>query len=226
VTTRRTFAAGFLQRRECVLPTCRAWVLLLLVAVVSITYGVRSACHFLTVSDPSGGVLVVEGWVSPRDARDVLAEFKRGSYPALYVTGGPIEPDSPLIRYGTYAALTTELLTSLGADPARLHSAPADEVKRDRTYASALALKDAMAANGEDLSRLTLMTSAVHSRRSRLLYSQAFGRATQVGIIPLRERGFDPDHWWTTSVGFRSVTSELIAYAYARFVFRSPAARR
>lgn len=220
-TQSQILAGGLLRRRACLVPTWRGWLLLALVVGLSIALLLRSACTFLSVQDPaSGGLLVVEGWVSPTDARLALEEFQRGSYTDLCVTGGPIEPESPLAAYGSYAELTADVLRRLGADPAKLHAAAGPQVAKDRTYSSALALKKELRGRGVSLATVNVMTKGPHARRSRLLYEKAFGPGTRVGTIVLEEREFDPARWWTTSAGFRAVTGELIAYFYARFLFR------
>jgi hypothetical protein len=222
----RRFAAGLLQRRECFVPTWRGWLVLVLVVGLVVAGALRFTCAFLTVHDPvPGGALVVEGWMSPDAAREVLAEFQRGSYTALYVTGGPIEADSPLAAYGSYAELTADVLRRVGADPAKVHAVAGPKVARDRTYSTAVALKASLRETSPPVSSLTLMTGATHSRRSRLLYEKAFGSDMRIGTIALEERDFDPKRWWTSSAGFRTVVGEFIAYLYARLLFR-PAAPR
>src|SRR5262245_50409029 len=89
----------------------------------------RFSCGFLTIHDAApGNILVVEGWVSPQVAPEVIAEFRRGAYTDLYVTGGPIESDSPLASYRTYAELTADVFRRLNFDPAALHAVPGPEV--------------------------------------------------------------------------------------------------
>lgn len=218
----QTVAGGLLRRRTCLLPTWRGWLLLALVGGLSIGIFLRSACTFLSVHDPvTGGLLVVEGWVSPTDARLALEEFRRGTYTDLYITGGPIEPESPLASYRSYAELTADVLRRLGADPAKLHAVAGPQVARDRTYSSATALRNELRERGVSVAAINVMTKGPHARRSRLLYEKAFGPRTRVGTIVLEEREFDPARWWTTSAGFRVVTGELIAYFYARFLFRT-----
>lgn len=222
----RRFAAGLLQRRECLVPTWRGWLVLLLVVGLILACALRFTCVFLTVHDPiPSGALVVEGWVPPDTAREVLAEFQRGSYTGLYVTGGPIEPDSPLADYGSYAELTADVLRRVGADAAVVHAVPSPQAARDRTYSTAVALRAALREASPPVSSLTLMTGATHSRRSRLLFAKAFGSDMRIGTIALKERDFDPARWWANSAGFRTVVGESIAYLYARFLFRPEAPR-
>ena len=220
----RPFFCGLLRRRRCLVPTWRGWLALLLAAALISAAAMRWTCAFLTVQDSvPGGVLVVEGWMSPADAPVALAEFRAHDYRGLYVTGGPIEKGSPLESFGTYAALTVDVLRRAGADPATLHPVPAPAVARDRTYSMARALRKALAESGVSAARINVITAGPHARRSRLLYQMAFGPETRVGIFAVEEKGFDPARWWRTSVGFRTVTGELIAYAYARFLFTPPA---
>jgi hypothetical protein len=183
----------------------------------------RWACVFLTVNDPApGGVLVVEGWMSPPDAKIALTEFQRGTYSGLYVTGEPIDKGSPLDSYDSYAEMTADVLRRLGADSATLHAVPAPKAVRDRTYSTALALKKALLADGISIAKVNLVSGATHTRRSRLLYEKAFGPGTRVGVIAVPEREFDPARWWRTSPGVRAVTGEYMAYLYVRLLFTPP----
>jgi hypothetical protein len=53
---------GLLRRQECLLPTWRGWLLLLLAGLLLATVAVRKAQSFLAINDPvAGGALVIEG---------------------------------------------------------------------------------------------------------------------------------------------------------------------
>jgi uncharacterized SAM-binding protein YcdF (DUF218 family) len=217
------FFCGLLRRRSVPLPTWRGWLVLLLTASLVGAAMLRGACDFLTVQESApGGVLVVEGWLAPPDVTEALAEFRRHPYLGLYVTGGPIEQGSPVDAYGTYAVLTADVLRRAGADEATLHAVPAPAVAKDRTYGMAQALKKELVKNGVATTQLNVVTSGPHARRSRLLYQRVFGPQTRVGMLALPCRNFDSARWWMTSDGFRTVTGELIAYLYARFIFTPP----
>ena len=204
------------------MPTWRGWLVLFVVAGLAITFTGRKACAFLTVHDPvPGGVLVIEGWLPGYAARTAIEEFHREHYDGLFVTGGPIEPESPLAQFGSYAELMGSRLRRMGVE--ELHVVPALAVKKDRTYSTAVALRKAMRESGVNFTKINLISVGPHSRRSRLLYQMAFGPETRVGTIAIEDREFDPARWWTSSVGFRTVIDEVIAYAYARFIFTPPA---
>jgi len=222
--TPRLGFGGLLQRRLCIVPTWRGWLLLLCLTASTVCVLGRGLCTFLSVQDTvPGGVLVIEGWAPAYAARDALAEFRRHSYQGIYVTGEPLEEGNPYIGFGSYADFTAAKLQQAGAPPGIVHSVPAPFVGKDRTYTTALFLKKRLAAEGISLARVNVISIGPHARRSRLLYQMAFGPATKVGMIAIPDRDFDPDHWWKTSAGVRSVISEAIAYGYARLLFRPPA---
>jgi hypothetical protein len=52
-----------------------------------------------------------------------------------------------------------------------------------------------------------------------LLFQKVLGNKVKVGIIACPDCYYDSQRWWATSEGVRTVTSEGLAYLYARFVF-------
>ena len=212
---------GLLRRRECVVPTLRGWLLILLVASGLGVGCLLGVYPFLAVNDPKpGGLLVVEGWVSDDGMMKVIEEFHRGHYDGIYSTGGPVDAGSPLIGHKTIAEYGAAILIKLGCDPAVVHAVPTERMVKDRTYSSAVALKQWMKEHGVSAKNVNLYSAGAHSRRSRLLFQKAFGDEAQIGIVATEHTDFDPRRWWTSSAGFRCVTDEVIAYLYARFIFR------
>jgi len=220
-----SFLLGFFRRRQCVVPTWRGWLALLACTAVMATVAVRGAYTFLAVTDRvpgEGGALVVEGWGPDFFMRDVIKEFRENQYSEMFVTGGPIEKGAMFAGYDTYAEFATATLEKMGLAPEHLHAIPAWEVRRDRTYTSALALKKWLRGHGLKVKNITLMSLGPHSRRSRLLFEKAFGDDVKIGVIAIDDAEIDPHRWWTTSQGFRGVTDEIVAYIYARFLFHPP----
>ncbi|MGA2785955.1 MAG: YdcF family protein [Verrucomicrobiota bacterium] len=211
---------GLVRRRECLLPTWRGWLLLLLTGLLMATGAVRKVQSFLAVTDPvAGGALVVEGWAPDYALEEVITEFRHHHYTKLYVVGVPLEKGAPLSEYKTYAELGAATLLKLGLDRDSVQAVPTPAVRQDRTYTSALALKQWLQEHDAMPAELNLMSLGAHARRSRLLFEKAFGRDTRVGIIALEDRDYDPELWWKSSQGVRTVTDELIAYGYARLWF-------
>ena len=81
----------------------------------------------------------------------------------------------------------------LGFDERFLVAVPAEAVARDRTYASALALKKWLRAAGHPATSMNIY-AWVHARRSRLLFQQAFGDEMEIGVIAAEDRSYDPLH--------------------------------
>ena len=214
---------GLLQRRACLLPTLRGWVVLFVGLTICLIVTVRSLRPFLAVNVPiSGGLLVVEGWMPDYALQAALDEFKRNHYQHIYVTGGKLERGIHLSAYKTYAQLGAATLMSLGLDSNVVQAVPAPVVKQDRTYASAACLKKWLLEQGIQPTRIHLMTDDCHARRSRLLYQLAMGKQVVVGVTSIPSREYDTHRWWRYSAGVRTVIGEGLAYLYARFLFHPP----
>jgi hypothetical protein len=213
-------AWGLLRRRQIIVPTWRAWLLLLLLALACGFVLVKNAYSFLAPTDSKpSGYLVIEGWAPDYASRQALEEFKGHPYLKLFTTGGPIEKGAPLSEYKTYADLEAATLIKLGADTNTLQSAPAPLVRQDRTYASAIALRNWIAEHNLTVSNLNLLTVGPHARRSRLMFQKAFGNEATIGVIAVVPFDYNRADWWRSSQGFRGVSSEFFAYLYAKVLF-------
>jgi hypothetical protein len=212
------------KRREHLIPTVWGWIVLLSIGAALAVLGVRETHPFLTVNDPvPSKILVIEGWIPDYALERTLAEFKRDHYSRILVTGGPISSGTFLCGYTNWADLGAATLVRLGADTNSVEAVPAAGVVRDRTYASAVALRTWFYRHQISATSLNIMTMADHSRRSRLLFAKALGRECRVGIISIENTEYNPNLWWKSSEGVRTVVGEMIAYGYARFLFWPPA---
>ena len=215
---------GLLRRRTCWLPTLRSWLLLLILFGTVLIFGFRNANTFLAVNNPMpDGVLVVEGWSPDYAMETAMSEVKRNPYHKLYVVGGPLEQGAPLSEYKTFAELGAAILRQMGMSSNTVQAVPAPYVRRDRTYAAAIALRNWFRQRGDVPGAINLVSTGAHARRSRLMFEKAFGSGTRVGVMDIEDRDYDPRHWWKSSQGVRSVLDEMIAYGYARFLFSTSA---
>jgi hypothetical protein len=211
-----------LQRRAALRLTWRGRAVLLLVAIVAAVAVVRGLYPFLAANEPkSGGVLIVEGWVPDYTIGEAVAEFRRHPYEVLVVSGGPIEKGAPFSEFKSYAEFGAAVAVKLGADPAKTHAVPAPETRQDRTYVAAVAVREWLRQRGPVPARVNVVSLGPHARRSWLLHEAAFGGLAEIGVMAVEDRGYDGSRWWTSSSGFRAVTGELIAYLYARLLFRT-----
>ena len=213
--------AALLVRRERWTLTWTGRLLALIVVAILAVLAARGLCGFLAVSSPVGGqFLVVEGWMPSYAYREAAAQFRKGSYEKIIAAGvtqedAGIEGDLPEHFGG-------EKLIQFGVPGDKVVTTSSEQVYRDRTFHSAMALKQWLQAHGLRRSSVDVVSVGPHARRSRLLYEKALGDEVQVGVIAVEDRRFDPDHWWRSSAGVRSVVDELIAYLYARIVFSPP----
>ncbi len=205
------------------MPTWRGWLLLLLVFGTAAVLFVRNVYWFLAVNDPKpGGFLVIEGWSPDYVLEWAVADFRKSNYRKICLTGGPIEFGNAMREHRTYAEYAKAMCLKLGLAEDVLQALPARAVERDRSYASAIALRDWLRGQGMAEATINIAGNGPHSRRTRLVYEKALGPKVRVGISNAEERTFDPNRWWASSGGFRVVVDEWIAYCYARFFFHPP----
>ena len=219
MNSRKTFW-GLIQRRECLIPTWRGALVFLLSATLLIGIAIFNIHPFLAVSDPTPAeILVVEGWLPDYALEKVKIEFERQHYKKLYVTGGPLEIGGHLSQYKTYAEIGAATLVKIGIAKEAIEAIPAPTVLRDRTHASAKALKSLLIQQSANNSNINLVSIGVHAKRSQLLFQQAFGDFARVGVIAIENEEYDPKRWWVSSEGVRTVINETIAYVYALVIF-------
>jgi hypothetical protein len=219
--TGKTIAFGLLKRTVIVLPSWKGVVLIIGLLAILAFAAVTQLHPFLAPYDPRPGeILVIEGWAADYAFEEAVEEYRKGSYRALYVTGGPIEKGAPLSEWKTLADLGAATIHKMHPELPNVIPVASEDVERNRTYASAVALRDYLRARNQSPSRVNLISVSVHARRSRMLFQEAFGPKVDVGVVAVRDREYDPKRWWASSSGFRSVVAELIAYGYARLLFR------
>jgi len=176
---------------------------------------------FLSPTDLSGSeILVVEGFIPDYALRKTINIFNEGKYRLMIITGKQRTHGSQLDHYrndGVYAAATLE---KLGLDPEKIKViALENDIRKDRTYASAVAVKEWLEGEGKPISAIDVVSIGCHSRRSRYLFELAFDRETEIGIYAIENMSYNPDKWWRSSQGFRNVMEETIAWVYAVLFF-------
>lgn len=157
-------------------------------------------------------VIIIEGWLADAEMDKVVKSILPGQI--LVTTGGPVTFGGILFKGKTYAEVAAERLSLLGMDPEKIICAPAPDVRSDRTYASALAARDVLKQRGLFGKTSNIYSLGAHSRRSLYLYKRAFGSDYPVGIVSLESQEADLRHWWRSSLAFKQVFGELIAWVY------------
>jgi hypothetical protein len=215
---------GLLRRRQCLVPTLRGWLLVVLSLTAVALVGMIGIGPFLAVTDSvPGGVLVIEGWAPDYMVEAAMAEFKQGHYAKLFVTGIPLQHGAPLSEYTNYASIGAAVLVKLGMSTNEVQSVPTGPTRRDRTYAMAMSLKHWLRDHDMAPTKVNLLTGGPHARRSRLMFEKALGKGVTVGVIAIPPDDYDARRWWRSSEGVRGVIGEALAYVYARLLFYPPA---
>jgi len=165
-------------------------------------------------------ILVVEGWVHPYAIRASAEEFQNHSYHRIFTTGGPVVGNGGYINdYQTAASVGADLLKKADVPAELVQMVPSHVMGRDRTYSSALALRDWLSAHDVQVRSLNIVTEGAHARRTRLLFEKALGPNVTVGVIAVPSPDFDARRWWRYSEGVEEVVTEGVAYLYAKFFF-------
>jgi uncharacterized SAM-binding protein YcdF (DUF218 family) len=212
---------GLLNRKERWGLSWRGWLFLVLSAGLVFGALLLGIYPFLAVTHRMNTkVLVVEGWIHNYAIDASVEEFRAGSYERIFSTGGPVTGSG--IYTGdqdTAASVGASLLRKAGIPAEVLQMVPSQKTGRDRTYSSAVALREWFREHKLPVGNINVVTENVHARRTQLLFQEAFGNSVQVGIIAVPNPDYTPGRWWLYSEGVRDVIGEGIAYVYARVFF-------
>jgi hypothetical protein len=196
------------------------WLGIFVVMCSCLFFGGKNVYSFLAVNEPvPSDVLVVEGWVPEYALKEAVNEFRKGKYRVVVTTGAPIFSHPTLLNFDNYAELASAYFVKVGIDEKMVAPVPATKVERDRTYESALALRNWLMRGPAKVHSLDVFTLGAHARRTRMLFQYALGNDVVVGVIAARDETFNSEEWWKYGSGVRSVIGEFLTYAYAKVFF-------
>jgi hypothetical protein len=211
----------FFRRREIWFPTVWGWLALLIVGMAMVALAVRSVHGFLATTDPVGArVLVAEGWMGPEELDETIAVFRARGYERIITTGGPIYRWPPAPGPANYAEQAAWYLREQGVPIEVVIPVPSNSFSRDRTYLSAVTVREWAKRSGLRLEAFDVISDGPHARRSRLLYQLAFGPDVKVGIFATKSYDYDAARWWRSSIGAKNVIEEAIDFAWVKCCFR------
>lgn len=218
------------RRRQVCLPTWWGGLLLLVVALALAAGLVLNAYALLAPSQPARGLagtgartLVVEGWLDQGELRQAMAVLRTGRYERVLTTGGPIKSWSEDAQWHDFAARAASYLRKNGV-AVPVISVPAPESAQDRSYLSAVMVRDWAQQSGVSLDAIDLFSAGVHARRSWLVFRMALGDPVEVGVIAAQPTEYDARRWWTSSSGAKNTMGEVLSLAWTKCCFW-PAAR-
>jgi hypothetical protein len=212
------------RRREAWLPTWQGWLSSILIVAAAALFAATRIVGFLSPSEPAPGsrILVVEGWLEQADLRHAIAAIRTGRYERVLTTGGPVETwDDPPGRVSS-AQRAAAFIRAQAPAAIVVTAVPAPDSTQDRTFVSAVALRDWAARSGVPLVAVDLFSGGVHARRSRMMFREALGPTVAVGVLAAPPRYYDPARWWTTSHGVKTVLTETFSLAWTACCFRPP----
>jgi DUF218 domain len=217
---------ALIRRRQIWWPT--PWGVLVLCGVIAgiALFAARTVGGYLARSDPAQGsdgqgarVLVVEGWLEEGELSQAIATFRRGRYERVVTTGGPIDSWQEGVAWPTFAERAANYLRQHGLADVAVVAVPAPTSAQDRTFLSAVVVREWLQREQPGLAAFDLFSAGVHARRSRLAYRLAFGPGVEVGVLAATQHRFDVDRWWLTSDGAKTVLGELLSLAWTECCF-------
>jgi hypothetical protein len=218
------------RRRQIWLPTWQGALLLVVVVAASGLIALRQLAGYLAANDLAttrdgrgAGTLIVEGWLDEDGLDAAIALIGRGGYARVIASGGPIDSWREDQRWPTYAERAADYLRRHGVTSIPVVAVAAPESAQDRTFLSAIVVRDWLRSQGVTIDALDLFSGGVHARRSRVVFQMAFGPEVEVGVFAAPPRRYALDRWWTTSEGVKAVLDESIALAWTACCFVPPA---
>lgn len=204
----------FFRKRSVYLPTWKGTLVALLLILLLAFLVIRTAYPFLALSHTPDQpeIIVIDGWTSDQTQQAALALARKHSCELILMTGTDISNGSFLSAHKSYAHVGEATLEAMGAPPDQVHAAPAGPHYRHRTFATAAAVHQWLEREGKLDSRICIVTEATHSRRSLAVYRKVFeGTKAELQIVSEPPLSYDPESWWTSSAGVKSVIVEGIA---------------
>jgi len=209
-----------LKRKEIWFPTTRGFFLLFIIVCLFTVSWIYTVHDYLAQDLPiASRTMVVEGWLPDHAVTQAIEVFDSQGYQHMVVVGGGFLKGGHLSQYKSLADQLTATFKKLGLPDHKITTIVDPAQIKDRTFSSALLLKEWLMTTMPDERAINLVTVGAHARRSRLLFEKALGDGYSIGVINIENTNYDSSYWWKSSNGVREVIGETIAYIYARFFF-------
>src|ERR1043166_4038565 len=155
---------GLFDRKERWSLSWRGRLLFASAFVLVVGFFLKNVYPFLATTQPvNADILVVEGWVHQYAIQAAVREFRSRSYKRVLTTGGPVIGIGGYINdFQTSASVGADLLRRAGIPSDLLQMVPSREIGRDRTYTSALALRDWIREHQVSVRGINVVTENTH----------------------------------------------------------------
>jgi hypothetical protein len=157
-------------------------------------------------------VLVVEGWVPRYVLPLAIAEYHRGGYSLILVSGLEGGPEAGQTSRVSEITRTTSRLEGLGMAPGKVVACPAPFARWHRTAKSARAVREKIHELGLHPRGINVITDGTHARETWTAYRNMFGDETPVGIICTSREKPPPFRWWKSRQRLFWVTVDFFGW--------------
>ena len=201
-----TIMPGFTRRN----PRPQIWLVLLFFVMALGILGFRNLGRWLDHEDPlqnAAAIAVLSGRMPDR-ALEAAKLYKQGYAPQIWLSYS-LEPGATLEAYSVpYAAEETYdrlLLLHEGVPESAIHVLDPPIVNTaDEMHTFGLALQH------ENLHRLIIVTSKVHTRRAATLWKRLSSQDGEAIVHGVAEDKEMVDHWWRNTSGILDVLREVL----------------
>jgi hypothetical protein len=202
------------------LPTLSGLLIILaLISVISV-FIFSKLGYLLAYQKPQkSSVLVIDGWLSDSAFKTAAEHIKNNDYDVIITSGGPLKKTIINTLHDNYAEQAAYILQQLGVPKQRVISVPSPFTTKNRSYLTAITVRDWLNTHHPELNTITLFTGHVHARRSHTLYEMAFAPNKHIGIIAAAPEEFALNSWWNSSSGVKSVLGETISLTWTLCCF-------
>lgn len=159
--------------------------------------------------------------MGPHELEEVARVFRERGYERVITTGGPVVRWPPSAGPKTFAEQAAWYLKERGLPEQAITPVPAPSVSSDRTYLSAVTVRDWAKRSGVRLEAFDVVSDGPHARRTWLLYRRVFPEA-EVGVLATRSYEYDAAAWWRSSAGAKNVIDQAVGFMWTRCCFRFP----
>jgi uncharacterized SAM-binding protein YcdF (DUF218 family) len=181
----------------------------------------RRVGRWLVIEDPlqpAQAIVVLSGLI-PYRAMEAAALFKQGWAPEVWLfKDDPRGIHDALARLGIRhipeEEYNQQVLEKLGVPATAIHVI--DEPSTNTANEFEILRQELLRRGGE---RVILVTSPVHTRRSRTIWRLIVGDHPQVILRYDSEEPSDPDHWWRSTQDIQDVVHEILGMIDARLGF-------
>lgn len=201
----------------------RGLILLAVLALIAVAalWAFRQFGRWLVVEDPlqNARAVVVLSGLTPYRAMDAAEIYRQGWAPEVWLfQDNPRGANNAFARLGIHHVTEQEydeqVLERLGVPQTaiRVLSPPAGNTENEFEI-----LRQELRRLGGD--RVILVTSPVHTRRSKLIWRKVVGDHPQAILRFDTSEPSDPDHWWRSTQDIQDVEHEVLGLIDARLGF-------